>query len=120
MKEISKYWEVVQLDVCGHCVDSDGKGTCRLPGNTECGLKRYFPDVVESILSVQSDKLGPYEKALRENVCAICEHQLNDGECLVRTHIDCGLDRYFPMVVESIESLAINQDGRLTQDPGIR
>jgi hypothetical protein len=120
MTEINRYWEAVQANVCAHCIDSDGKGVCRLAGDIGCGLKRYFPDVVDTVLSVQSDKLGPYVTALRENVCAVCDHQLKDGACLIRTEVDCGLDRYFPIVVESIESFGVDRNGKLTEYPGIQ
>jgi hypothetical protein len=115
MTEVNKYWEAVQANVCAHCIDSDGTGACRLAGDIECGLKRYFPDVVDIVLSVQSDSLGPYVTALREKVCAICEHQSKKGACLVRTEIDCGLDRYYPKVIESIESYRIERDRDLTE-----
>jgi hypothetical protein len=115
MTEVNKYWEAVQSNVCSHCVDSGADGICRLAGESECGLKRYFPAIVDTVLSVQSDNLGPYVKALRENVCSICEHQSKNGACLVRTEVDCGLDRYFPMIVENIESLRIERDRNLTE-----
>lgn len=105
MKNVTEYWDAVQLRVCGHCIDGDRRGTCRLAGNTECGLKRHFPAIVDSILSVKSDNYGPYVRALRENVCLVCGHQTVGGTCLIRTEVDCGLDRYFPMVVETIESV---------------
>jgi hypothetical protein len=114
MKDITKYWETVQADVCANCIDSNGEGVCRLAGDVECGLKRYFSAVVDSVLSVQNDNLGPYEKALRENVCASCDHQSEDGACYVRTNVDCGLDRYFPMVVESIENFRSERKGNVT------
>jgi hypothetical protein len=120
MTEIQRYWEAVQTNVCAHCVDSDGKGFCRVGANAECGLKRYFPAIVDTVLSVQSDNLGPYVRALRENVCAVCEHQSVNGACLVRTEVDCGLDRYFPMIVESIEGFRIEGASNYTENPGVQ
>lgn len=107
MNNIDQYWEAVQERVCKHCVDSAETGVCRLPANQECGLRRYFTSIVDTVLSVRSDSLGPYVKALRENVCAVCDHQTTNGACLVRTEVDCGLDRYFPMIVEIIEGLEV-------------
>jgi hypothetical protein len=120
MTDVQTYWDAVRVQVCTHCIDSDRAGGCRLAGPTVCGLKRYFSTILESVLSVESDSLGPYVKALRENVCSICEHQSADGACLVRTDVDCGLDRYFPMVVEIIETLRVEEKGRITQLSGIR
>lgn len=107
MEELEKYWEAVQYRVCAKCVDSDGHSNCRLSGEEECGIKLHFPKIVETILSVQSEKLDAYVEALRNNVCATCKHQSPDGTCMVRRHLDCGLDRYFPMIVEVVEDVRL-------------
>jgi hypothetical protein len=119
MDDVQVYWDAVRLQVCTHCIDSDRAGGCRLAGPTECSLKRYFPDIVKSVLSVRSESLGPYVKSLRENVCSICQYQSKDGTCLVRTDIDCGLDRYFPLVVESIETVDAESSEPAIQRPEI-
>jgi len=107
MEELEKYWEAVRFKVCAKCVDSDGHGTCRLSGGEECGIKLSFPKIVETILSVQDQKLEAYVEALRNNVCASCKHQSPDGTCMIRRHVDCGLDRYFPMIVEVVEEVKL-------------
>ena len=107
MEELERYWEAVKCRVCAQCVDSDGHGTCRLGGEEACGLPLYFPKIVEAILSVQTQKLEAYVEALRSNVCASCKHQTSDGTCMIRQHVDCGLDRYFPMIVEVVEELKL-------------
>lgn len=107
MEELEKYWEAVQYRVCAKCVDGDRHGTCRLSGEEECGIKLHFPKIVETILSVQSEKLDTYVQALRNNVCATCKHQSSDGTCMFRRHLDCGLDRYFPMIVEVVENASL-------------
>lgn len=98
-----KYWQAVQSRVCVKCIDSDGYGNCRLSGAEECGLKVHFPEIVETVLSVQGDGIEGYVEALRQNVCAHCKNQSADGKCMFRTNLDCGLDRYFPLVIEAIE-----------------
>ena len=100
-----EYWEAVQRKVCKKCVDSDGHGNCRLTGEDECGLIIHFPKIVETILTVTSDNLDPYIEALRRNVCAYCKHQSPDGTCQFRSRVDCGLDRYFPIIVQAIEEV---------------
>ncbi len=117
MSEISNYWETVQADVCAKCVDRNGQGECGLTGNIECGLKRHFSGVVDSVLSVRSEELGPYVAALREKVCASCDQQSKDGECHLRTSIDCGLDRYLPMIIESIEKFRPKSNATFTEYP---
>jgi hypothetical protein len=103
MEDLDKYWQAVQGRVCRKCVDGDGHGNCRISDQEECGLKLHFPRIVETVLSMRSSTLEPYVNALRQNVCTHCQHQLPDGTCKVRADIDCGLDRYFPMVIEAIE-----------------
>ena len=110
MENIERYWQAVRHKVCAHCIDSDGYGNCRLSGEAECGLKFHFPRIVETVLSVRSDKLGPYLEALRSNVCANCKHQSPDGTCTFRGNLDCGLDRYFPLIVEAIEERHFDLD----------
>ncbi len=114
MKKLDSYWEMVQADVCANCIDRNQAGTCSLSGEFECGLKRHFSGVVDSVLSVKSDELAPYAAALREKVCASCGQQSIDGECRLRTSIDCGLDRYLPLITESIEKFRPEHNGTLT------
>ena len=107
MKGLERYREAVKYRVCAKCIDSDRYGTCRLTGEEECGLTLYFPKIVEAILSVQSQKPEAYVEALRNNVCASCRHHSPDGTCMIRQHVDCGLDRYFPMIVEVVEDVRL-------------
>ena len=62
--------------------------------------------IVETIHSVKSDKMEPYIEALRRNVCVYCKHQSPDGKCTFRVNLDCGLDRYFPLIIEAIEEVS--------------
>lgn len=105
MERLEQYWDAVQRTVCRKCVDSDAKGNCRLTGEEECGLRLHFPKIVDTVLSVEADTLDPYIEALRRNVCAYCRHQSPDGTCMFRGRADCGLDRYFPMIVEAVEEV---------------
>lgn len=108
MVAIDEYWQAIQDKVCAHCVDGDGKGICRIGSDIKCGLKMFFPEIVDTVLAIQSDNLGPYVDALRKNVCPMCEHRATDGSCNVRRSVDCGLDRYFPLIVESIEGFRLH------------
>jgi hypothetical protein len=102
---IENYWQAAQQRVCAKCVDGDRHRNCLLSAKETCGLKTYFPQIVKAVLSVQSEKLDPYVIALRRNVCSECRNQSFDGTCSVRRSLDCGLDRYFPLVVEAIEEV---------------
>ncbi len=103
MDVLEQYWHAVQSGVCARCVDSDGHGHCRLDGEEECALRAYFPGIVEAILSVHDPMIEPYVDSLRRNVCASCRHQTPDGKCSPRSRLDCGLDRYFPLVIDAVE-----------------
>lgn len=105
MENLERYWDAVRLRVCTKCIDGDGYGNCRLTGEESCGLKLHFPRIVETVLSVMSDKMDLYIEALRRNVCAYCKHRSSVGTCMFRINVDCGLDRYFPLVVEAIEEV---------------
>ena len=115
MKNADQLWDTVQQRVCSHCIDSSAKGACRLPADQECGLRRHFSSIVTTVLAVHSDSLGPYVNALREHVCSLCDHQTLDGQCVVRNEVECGLDRYFPMIVEVIERLGGTDRGTLKE-----
>jgi hypothetical protein len=107
---LDHYWESVRSKVCIKCVDGDRQGYCRVSGEYVCGLSAYFPRIVETVLQVSSNSIEPYVEALRKNVCAHCLHQSPDGTCSFRSNIDCGLDRYFPLIVEAIEDIHCRVD----------
>ena len=102
-EDFESYWTAVQEKVCSKCIDSDRFGSCRLTSGEECGLKLHFPRIVETVLAVKSTRSEPYLEALRQNVCAHCKNQSPDGTCSYRMNLDCGLDRYFPLVIEALE-----------------
>jgi hypothetical protein len=99
------YWEAVQSKVCIKCVDSDGMGNCRLTPVYECALKQHFPLIVAAVKNIHSDNMEEYNAELRNSVCVQCKHQSPEGLCQLRSSVDCGLDRYFPLVVEAIEEV---------------
>jgi hypothetical protein len=105
MDHVDEYWPAVRRKVCEKCVDGDGAGNCRLTPGQECALQKHLPQVVRAILSVKSTEVQPYVEALRLDACAVCEHQAQDGTCALRRQLDCGLDRYFPLVIEAIEEV---------------
>lgn len=109
MKQMKHYWETVRANVCARCIDGDGRGNCRLSSLQECAVRLYFPGIVEAILSVQSEHIGPYVDALRATVCSCCRYRSQDGECSVRKHLECGLDRYFPLIVDAIETVDVDK-----------
>ena len=106
MPELEKYWHAVQNTVCKVCIDSDpyGNGICRVSEMSMCGVKEYFPKIANIILSIKSDKMDDYILALRENICKECR-ETPAGVCELRNSVECALDRYFPLIVQAIESV---------------
>lgn len=102
---MESYWELVREKICRKCIDGDGKGNCRLPVGETCALQVFFPEVVHTIQNVQGSSYDDYVKALRQNICRTCEHQLADGSCFKRDALECALDRYYPLLVTIIEEL---------------
>jgi len=104
-------WDLIRQKVCRKCIDGDGKGGCRLAIDDSCGLDKFFPEIVQTVLNVHSDSYQDYVDALRANICSSCEHQFADGVCKKRDTLECALDRYFPIVIEVIESVKLSAVG---------
>lgn len=104
--KLEKYWRAVEQMVCKVCIDSDplGNGVCRISEASVCGVKEYFPKIVQIVLSIKSDKMDDYIMALRENVCKECR-ETPDGVCELRNSVECALDRYYPLIVQAVESV---------------
>lgn len=100
-------WEVIRMKVCRKCIDSDGKSNCRLPVDETCALEAFFPELLETVNNVRSSSYNDYVEALRQNVCAHCQHQLPNGKCNKRDTLECALDRYYPMIIEAIETIKL-------------
>ena len=103
MENFEREWQAVVQNVCSHCIDASADGVCLLKNDAECGLRMHFPAIVRAIRSQSGDDLQPYIEALRTEVCAQCKFQDANSECERRSALDCGLDRYFALVVETIE-----------------
>ena len=102
-QEFEEYWGSLSERVFARCLDEkDGAGNIRLSDEAQCTIKRFLPDIVQIVKTIQSDKLDPYIDALHQRVCLKCESSKPDGSCEQRNRADCCLDRYFALVVEAI------------------
>jgi RNA polymerase subunit RPABC4/transcription elongation factor Spt4 len=99
MKTLDELWKDIELTVCRICVDN-AHGVCTLP----CALKANFAAVVSAVSATHSDTYGPYVQALRTVVCTSCDRLLDEGRCPTRDRVECALDRYYPLVIDEIES----------------
>ena len=103
--ETHEYWRVIQQKICPRCLDGDGTGDRRLPVGEECALKSFLPQIITTVAKTESDSIDAYIAALRRHICIFCDHQQIDLSCSKRDHLECALDRYFPLVVEIVETV---------------
>jgi hypothetical protein len=103
--ELQQYWQAIQEKICPRCLDGDSEGTCRLPAGEECALKSFLPQMVVTIANVKSNSIESYIAALRRHVCILCDHQQANMTCKKRADLECALDRYYPLVVQIVETV---------------
>ena len=103
--QIDDYWAQLQTRICRRCVDGDGTGACRLPAGEECPLHHFLPNIITTVRSVKSTTLDGYVSRLRQDICSTCDAQDANLVCHKRNDLECALDRYFPLVVDIIESI---------------
>lgn len=101
--DYERYRTAIRRKVCQHCIDLGADGKCTLTNERQCGVEIYLDKIVDVVHSVHSQNLQDYVDLLRKKVCANCKNQRPDGTCQIRNEIECGLDRYFALVVEAIE-----------------
>ena len=99
------YVKAIQEKVCSVCIDRKYDGTCSLTMIQTCAAELYLPRIVSAIRKVSSRKIEDYIEQLREDVCSSCRYESPDGKCALRETLDCGLDRYYPLIVQAVESI---------------
>jgi hypothetical protein len=99
------YLQAIQAKVCPVCIDRNMDGGCSLSETRTCAVEMYLPQIINAVRQVKSRKVEDYVEKLREEVCSSCRYESPDGKCKLRVDLNCGLDRYFPIVVQAIESI---------------
>ncbi len=102
MKKNSEYLSAIREAVCSICVDSDEHGECTLTKNELCAVEYFLPRILEAVHSVENHDMDEYIEALREKVCKYCKTAESEESCHLREDVNCSLDRYFPLIVETI------------------
>jgi len=102
---MEQYWSLIQDKICRKCIDGDGKGNCRLPAGESCAIQEFLPQIVRTVRSVESDSYEVYVDALRAGICANCPDQGPDGVCGKRNGLECALDRYYGLVLATIDDV---------------
>lgn len=99
------YEDTVRKFVCEHCVDLTDDGKCATHDAEGCAVFRYLPELVEIALDLHELRLDPYEQAIRSKLCTQCKNSGGTENCELRELVDCGLNRYLPMVLSAIEDV---------------
>lgn len=94
---------IVRTRICAVCSERTAAGVCGMDKTVRCSLFELFPLVAQAILATDSEGIGPYIQAIRENVCSACVEQRLDGSCQLREETRCALDSYLIPIVEAIE-----------------
>ncbi len=106
LKNKALYEEAVKQYVCEHCEDIGEDGECNTKDPEGCGVFRNLPELVRIAHSLNERSLEPYIRAVREHVCSQCKNSTQEGgNCELRNNLDCGLDRYLPLVIAAIEEV---------------
>ena len=100
-----RYLQEIRDKVCRKCIDRTPAGLCVTSTYDSCAINRFLPEIIDIVLNTSGEEMEPYVAKLRERVCANCGHQSTDGHCDMRDDIECALDRYFPIVVETIQEV---------------
>ena len=102
---MDKYLKAIKQNVCSICVDSNEKGRCTLNENEVCAVELYLPKIINVVHNNENEELTKIYKNLKETVCIECHAQNEDGHCYLREDANCSLDRYFYLIVETIQKV---------------
>lgn len=102
-RSLEELEQIVRDTVCRVCTDRNVDGSCGLEDPGQCALFRLFPQVAQAIQTTHSDDIRDYVKAIRNQVCSICEQRAADGACETREKVACALDAYLLLIVDAIE-----------------
>ena len=89
--------------ICPSCARFTSEGACSLPEDRPCSLFDNLAEVIDIVRSTHSPKIAPYMDVLRGKVCAACHFEDDHGSCPCRENVDCALDSYYVLIVETIE-----------------
>ena len=101
---MDKYLKAIKQNVCSICVDSNEQGGCKLTDKETCAVEYYLPQIVEIISKAETDDTLELHKQLKDTICIDCRNDEN-GNCYLRDDANCSLDRYFSLIVETIQKV---------------
>ena len=105
LKHRESYEQAIRRHVCEECIDFAQDGSCVTHDSQGCAVFRYLPELVQIALGIHERKIDPYAKAVQKRLCSQCENSKGSENCELRENIDCGLNRYLPLVLDAIEEV---------------
>jgi hypothetical protein len=102
-RSLEELEKIVRDQICRVCSDRKVDGSCGLEEPGTCALFSMLPQVARAIQTTHSDDICDYVRAIREQVCTICQQQAADGTCETRDSVACALDAYLLLIVDAIE-----------------
>ncbi|MFC2133342.1 hypothetical protein ACFLTH_01890 [Bacteroidota bacterium] len=102
---MQKYIDAIKNHVCTICVDSTEEGNCTLNEKELCAVQLFLPQILEIVHSKETDDVEEYYKMLKDTVCKECKTRDENGHCYLREDANCSLDRYFSVIVETIQKV---------------
>ncbi|MGK9476986.1 hypothetical protein [Melioribacter sp. OK-6-Me] len=101
---MDKYINAIKKRVCSICADSDEDGRCTLTDNEKCAIEIFLLKIVNIIhQSNNKENINLLYQELQEKVCSECKARTQNGNCYLRRDSNCSLDRYFSLVVDTIQ-----------------
>lgn len=108
-KFMDKYLKAIKQNVCSICIDSKENGACTLAKHETCAIEFYFPQILEIILETKSDYIHEYQSKIHDLICVNCRAQDEKGNCYLHEDANCALDRYLPLIVETIKKVEVGK-----------
>lgn len=112
LKDRHSYEEAILRHVCSKCIDFGEDGICHTQDPEGCAIFRYLPEFVAIAERIHDLKIQPYIEAVRNEICIKCRSKQPGAPCPLRDSLNCGLDRYLPLVLEAIEEVEAEKEAR--------
>ncbi len=108
MTELNRYFEAIRSRVCVICMEVNEEGKCTLHGKDRCIVQKALPRIVNIVNRTHGTVLEDYLVQFRNVVCSSC-YPGGENECISRHEIACVLDRYFALVIETIQGVQFRE-----------
>lgn len=102
--DMQKVEQSLREKICPSCARFTTQHTCSLPADRPCSLFANLDSVVDIVRDTHSTRIDTYVDVLRHEVCSACHFEDDHGSCPKRDDVDCALNTYYPLIVETIEA----------------